>query len=113
MAVKNIMYRLKIGITFIIITILTGCADHTDTVDVSHNQDSVRVEQTAYQKTAEQETTGQRLADRETVDPESVEQDSAFHADFVYGSYIYEIWGEETEPYAVITGVTEAYSVHS
>lgn len=108
MAVKNIMYRLKIEITFIIITILTGCAGHMDTADISHNQDSAQVEQTAYQKATAQGTADRRLADRETVDSES-----AFHADFVYGSYIYEIWDEETEPYAVITGVTKAYSVYS
>lgn len=107
MAVKNIMYRHKIVTFIFLVFLLAGCADHTDTADISHNQDSGRVEQTAYQKTAEQETTGQRLADWETVDSESVEQDSAFHADFVYGSYICEIWDEETEPYAVITGVTK------
>lgn len=76
------MCKSRIKTTFILLAILTGCAGHTDTSDVSHNQDSVQVEQMAY-------------------------QESSYHETFVEEAFTYEIWDADTEPYAVITGLTD------
>ena len=103
-------YKIKI-VTFIFLALLlTGCAGHTDIADVSHTQGSVENEQTTYQAAAYQDPAEQ---DSIQVEPDanrkSTGQESVYHADFVYGSYIYEIC-DDADPYAVITGVTKAYS---
>lgn len=99
------MCRFKMTTFLTLAVLLTGCVGHTDTAaDVLHNDDSVQVEQTAYQKAAEQRTADRRLADRNPADSEAV-----FHDDFVCRTFIYEVWDDDTEPYAVITGVTDAF----
>ena len=98
-------YRMRIVTFLTLAVLLAGCANNTDMSDVSDIQDSMQVEQTAYQKATEQGTADRRLADRNTADSESV-----FHAPLQYRTFIYEIWDDDTEPYAVITGVTDAFA---
>ena len=98
------IYRIKTTIFLTLAALLAGCANNTDMPDVSDIQDSGQAEQTAYQKAVAQRVADQRLADRNPTDSEPV-----FHADFVYRTFIYEIWDADTEPYAVITGVTDAF----
>ena len=97
-------YRLKSTIFLTLAVLLAGCANNTDMPNVSDIQDSVQAEQTAYQNAAARRAADQRLADRNPTDSEPV-----FHADFVYRTFIYEIWDDDKEPYAVFTGVTDAF----